>query len=97
MTTKSYTTVKVDFSFADEMSDVAYKRIVKKVTTLRKNAEYDSAVAIFSDRFSLTAIITFHDIDHKIYDKMRSPLTRLIDSHKEPATFQWDNVVNEIN
>lgn len=86
--TKTESTL-IDFSFEQDVTEKDLKKIAKKVATVCKNSEYDSVVSYFTSRNNIQVIITFIDTDNKIFDKMRSPITRLIDSHKEPATFEW--------
>jgi hypothetical protein len=92
MTKQMHTSVKVDFSFEESATSQDMARIEKKVATLIKNSSYEATASFFSTRNEITVVITF-DITfapHKFVDKTRSVLTRLIDSHKQPATYQWD-------
>lgn len=85
------TTAKVSFDFPDSFTETQYKNIERKVNTLCKNAEWDATYAIYASAFSIDVIITF-DISERerfFYDAMRSPMQRLIDSHKMPATYGW--------
>ena len=86
----------IEFSFEDQVTDKDLKKIAKKVTTVCNNADYQTVVAYFVSHKSIEVIITFLDINHKIFDKMRTPLYRLIDSHKQPATFGWSLDTNAI-
>ena len=81
--------VKIEFSFEDSVTNNDAKNIIKKMETLRKNAPYETAMAVFADAHSIEIVLTFVDSDRHVYDKMRSPLNRLIDSHKQPATYGW--------
>ena len=89
MTNSNTVAVSIEFSFEQGATPQDLKKIAKKVNTVRKNSHYQTVVAYFAHHNTIEVIITFIDIDNKIFDKMRSPLYRLIDSHKEPATYGW--------
>lgn len=89
--TRKYEAVEIEFHFVEDVTKKAFDNIVRKVATVTKNAPYQSATVFFADRLSVRAIVTFDTTyaDRKFYDEMRRPLTRLIDSHKEAATYGW--------
>ena len=92
-TAKKYTTVKISFYYEQDVTDKNYANIEKKVTTVINNADYVAVASFFVERNQIEAIISFDvtGYGNKIYDELRSPLTRLIDSHKQAATYEWDN------
>jgi hypothetical protein len=91
---KKFTAVEIDFYFEERViSQKDYANIKKKVTTLAKNSEYPAIVSIFTSASNVKAIISF-DITGAgfgIYADLFSRLNRLINSHKQPATYGWDN------
>ena len=93
MASKKYTTVKINFYYTDDVTQKQIDNITKKVTTVINNADYLAIASFFSERQEITAVISFDVTNggHKIYDELRTRLTRLIDSHKEAATYEWDN------
>jgi hypothetical protein len=93
MTTKT-SAVKIEFSFENDVTRKDFIAIEKKVETARKNLPFDSTVNLFSDRFSIEVVITYLDSDcsNRDFGKMNSICTRLINSHKQPATFGWNNI-----
>ena len=86
--------VKIEFSFENDVTSKDFIAIEKKVETVRKNLPVDSTVNLFSDRFSIEVVITYVDSDcsRNDFNKMQSIFTRLINSHKQPATYGWNNV-----
>jgi hypothetical protein len=94
MTTAKTSAVMVEFSFADDVTRKQFIAIEKKVATVRKNLEFETTVNLFSDRFSITVILTYieSDCDNHAFGKMNSTLTRLINSHKQPATISWNTM-----
>ena len=92
MTKTMHTSVRVDFSFEESTTSQDMARIEKKVATLIKNSDYEATASFFALKNEIMVVITC-DITFfsgKFFDKTRTPLTRLIDSHKQPATYQWD-------
>ena len=81
--------VSINFYFENRITRNDFKRIVRKVNTVCKNAEYETMVSYFTSNKEIQVIVTFLDANHRIFDSMRTPLTRLIDSHKEAATYGW--------
>lgn len=79
----------IHFYFEDGVDVNKLKRIARKINTVCKNADYETTVAYFASNKEIQVIITFLDASHHIFDEMRTPLTRLIDSHKEVATYGW--------
>lgn len=90
---KKYTTVKINFYYEEDVTQKQIDNITKKVTTVINNAEYVAVASFFTDRQEIEAIVSFDVTDggYKIYDELRTCLTRLIDTHKQAATYQWDN------
>ena len=92
--TKKFTTVKISFYYDADVTQKQIDNITKKVTTVINNADYTATASFFAERNQIEAIVTF-DVTggyaNGIYDQLRSRLNRLIDSHKEAATYQWDN------
>ena len=87
-------TALISFLFDNGPTRNDLKRIVRKVNTVCKNAEYETIVSYFSNYKEIQVVITFENVNHRIFDSMRTPLMRLIDSHKEAATYGWSmNVV----
>lgn len=86
----------IEFSYEDDVTEKDLRSIVKKVETFRKNCEYSSTVSFFLSRNTIQVVITFLDVDHKVYDKLRYPLNRLIDTHKQPATYGWSLEVSDL-
>jgi len=93
MTTKTEA-VMIEFSFETDLTRKNIIAIEKKVETARKNLDFDTTVNLFISRFSITVILTYVDSECNIrsFDKMNSILTRLINSHKQPATFGWNTM-----
>jgi len=91
---KNNETVLISFYFETNVTRNDLKRIVRKVNTVCKNAEYETIVSYFASNNEIEVVITFLDTSHRVFDAMRTPLTRLIDSHKQAATYGWSlNVV----
>jgi len=87
--------VEIEFTYENDVTEKDLKSIVRKVETVRKNAEYETIVSYFSTRHNIVVILTFLDVDGKLFDRVRGSLTRLIDSHKQPAFYGWSlNVSN---
>lgn len=82
-------TASISFSFENGATRNDFKRIIRKINTVCKNAEYQTIVSFFSNYNEIQVVITFIDANYRIFDSMRTPLTRLIDSHKEAATYTW--------
>ena len=93
MATKT-SAVKIEFSFENECTRKDFIAIEKKVETARNNLPFNSTVNLFSSRFSIEAVITYIDSDcsGRDFDKMNSIFTRLINSHKQPATYGWSTM-----
>ena len=91
--TKKYTTVKISFYYEEDVTQKQIDNITKKVTTVINNAEYVAVASFFTERQEIEAIVSFDVTDggYKIYDELRACLTRLINTHKQAATYQWDN------
>ena len=93
-TKKMFTSVKISFYYEADVTQKQIDNITKKVTTVINNADYTATASFFAERNQIEAIVTF-DVTggyaNGIYDQLRSRLNRLIDSHKEAATYQWDN------
>jgi hypothetical protein len=91
---KKFTSVEISFCFENDITQKDLESITKKVNTFSKNTDYETIVSIFHSRNEINAILMF-DVSnggsHKIYDELRSRLTRLIDSHKQAATYGWDS------
>ena len=89
--TKSFATLELSFSYENDVTQKELNNIGKKVTTFINNVEYNSNVGVFVNRHEIRTIITFDITDggHRIYDEIRSRISRLIDSHKQPATAEW--------
>ena len=81
--------VSIEFHFEQDVTEKDLKSIVRKVETVRKNADYQTLVSYFADRHNIVVVLTFIDADGKLFDCMRTPLTRLIDSHKQVAFYGW--------
>ena len=88
--------VQIDFYYENDVTEKDLKNIVKKVQTFCKNADYVTTSAFFTSRYQIQVIITFVDSDHKLYDNVRYALNRLIDSHKQPATYGWSLNVSDL-
>jgi len=88
--------VDICFSFENECTQKELRNIVKKVETFRKNCEYNTVVAFFYSRHEVTVVITFIDTDRHLFDRTRYALGKLIDSHKQPATYGWSLNVNAL-
>jgi len=86
--------VKIEFSFENDVTRKDLIAIEKKVQTVRNNLPVDSTVNFFSDRFLIEVVITYIDSDcsNREFSKMNSIFTRLINSHKQPATYGWNNM-----
>lgn len=83
-------TVKVQFTFPQSFTETDYKAIERKVNTVRKNAGWESTYSIYASTFQIEVMISFDVVyENKFFDAMRAPLQRLIDSHKEAATYGW--------
>ena len=93
MATKT-SAVKIEFSFENEVTRKEFIAIEKKVETARNNLPFNSTVNLFSSRFSIEAVITYinSDCSGRDFDKMNSIFTRLINSHKQPATYGWNTI-----
>ena len=90
-TVKKFTAVEIEFTFENDVTKAAFDNIVRKVGTVTKNAQYESTTVFFANFHTVRAIVTF-DVSYdsmKIYDSLRAPLQRLIDSHKQAATYGW--------
>ena len=85
----------IQFYFENDVTEKDLRSIVKKVETFRKNCEYDTTVAFFMSRNEIKVLITFIDVDRHLFDRTRSSLGRLIDSHKQPATYGWSLNVSD--
>ncbi len=81
--------VQIEFTYENDVTEKDLKNIARKVETFRKNCGYDNDVAFFATRHNIEVIITFVEADRKIFDNVRYALNRLIDSHKQPATYGW--------
>lgn len=83
---------ELEFHFEDGVTQQDYDKLVKKVQRHRDNSEYTTSVLFFADSKIVRVILvyTVHDRSiNKAYDKLRSPLVRLIDSHKQAAFYSW--------
>ena len=88
--------VHIDFSYENPATAKDIRNIVRKVSTFRKNCEYNTVVAFFYSRHTLTVVITFIDTDRHLFDRNSYALGKLIDSHKQPATYGWSFSVNAL-
>jgi hypothetical protein len=91
-------TVSINFHFENGATRNDLKRIVRKVNTVCNNSKYQTIVSYFSNYKEIEVVITFIDASYRIGTEMNSALTRLIDSHKDSATYGWSlNVVGLVN
>ena len=86
--------IKVTFSFEEDVTRKEFIAIEKKIETVRNNLPVETTVNLFAERFSIEAVITYFDADCSNRDsgKINSIFTRLINSHKQPATYAWSNM-----
>jgi hypothetical protein len=87
---------QIYFYFENDVTEKDLRSIVKKVETFRKNCEYNTTVAFFMSRNEIQVVVTFIDVDRHLFDRTRSSLGRLIDSHKQPATYGWSLDVSNL-
>lgn len=88
--------VEVEFTYDNDVTEKDLKNIARKVQTFCKNCEYETVVAFFATRHTITVMISFVNGDRKLVDVVRYPLNRLIDSHKQPATYGWSLNVSDL-
>ena len=88
--------VSIEFDFEQNVTEKDLKSIVRKVETVRKNAEYQTLVSYFATPHTIVVILIFINADGKVFNRMRTPLTRLIDSHKQIASYGWGLSVKDI-
>jgi uncharacterized membrane protein YjjP (DUF1212 family) len=65
----------------------------KKMNTATDQEAVDIS---FSFENECTVVITFIDTDRHLFDRTRYALGKLIDSHKQPATYGWSLNVNAL-
>jgi hypothetical protein len=83
--------IKVEFSFDNDVTRKEMISIEKKVATLRNNLDIDTNVVIFNDRNSIEVILTFDsNYSRRESSQLQTLLNRLINSHKESATYGWN-------
>jgi hypothetical protein len=88
--------VQIEFTYENDVTEKDLKNIARKVQTFRKNCGYSTDVAFFATRHNIEVIVTFNETDRKIFDNVRYSLNRLIDSHKQPATYGWSLNVSDL-
>lgn len=88
--------VQIEFTYENDVTEKDLKSIVRKVETFRKNCQYDTTVAYFATRHNIEVVVTFVTDSYKLVDVVRSSLNRLIDSHKQPATYGWGLNVRDL-
>ena len=82
--------VELSFHFPQGITGDDLVKIKSKVQRTMSHSEYSVNAMFFIDNNNIRAVIAY-DIDdfnpYKTYDQLKKPLQRLIDSHKEAATF----------
>lgn len=84
-------TVIANFYYTEDVTRKNYDNIMRKALTVGKNSGYTTTVSVMTSRNEIQVIFTFQNTHYKFADEIRGSLNRFIDSHKEPATYQWAN------
>lgn len=81
---------EIDFSFDKDVTLKDIQRIQKKVTTVISKMDYVIVASIFTNRHNIRITLTFEvEKGDNVYKELSAPLTRLINTHKQPASFGW--------
>ena len=87
--------IAAEVTFYFETSEVKakdYEKFNAKIQRFVNNNEFALSAILLVQSDQLTAIIEF-DVTNcnakNVYDYLAPKLTRLIDAHKEPATYGW--------
>jgi len=86
--------VECSFHFSNAVTGDDLARIERQVQRTIEGLEYSANSMFFISHKEVRAVIGI-EIDgfnpYKSYDELRKPLQRLIDSHKEEATYGFSN------
>lgn len=83
--------IKIEFFYTEDVTRKNVASIEKKVATLRNNLDIDTTVNIFNERNEIEVILTFDaNYSRRESAQLQTLLNRLINTHKEPATYCWN-------
>jgi hypothetical protein len=91
--TRKIEAADVDFYFEDAVTQKDFDSVVRKVQNHINRNEYALSALFFTTNHNITAVIQYDvsQIRDKAWHKfIAAPLNRLIDSHKQAATYGWN-------
>lgn len=97
MTTVTETTiigVELEFHFPDGVYQKELETIKDKIHRHCSKSNYSSNAMFFFEHNFIRVVIGYEVDDfnpRSTYNELSKPLTRLINSHKEAATYRWSN------